>query len=578
MDKGGSFVTANNFATKGTTADGSFAYLESQGSFPGADVGTGAAPEYLATRGANGWSDQLLEVRATTLEELAIKSSVVMSGHTLNQNPTDPRHSIVYSDLALAPGAVRGLVNFYRQDNASRSLTFLGSLPGSNFSLLVSLLTYVSATPDSTHLIVRDYENNQFYEVSGGHATLISVNSSGSPIATPNFPLNKSSGNFFGRGFYPMSTPSGDSFVYSSPTEGAFLNHEGNVTSISVSEIPGAPATPQPVEDVGFSEDGKSVFFVASAGSEPLTSDAVGQPERPLYRYVPAAPPGEHLTYIGSQAGALSISADGETVVYTSSQGGEASLRAWRNGHSEVLDTFDGGLASGQPHLSPNGRFFAETVVEASPQDGTFHAQVNLSDVDRGETVCVSCPRNGAPAVGDAGLGVDGSLAVTDQGEVFFSTETRLVTADSNSSNDAYAYRDGRVRLISRGTPATNALFLGASASGEDVFIRTEDQLATQDLDRLPDIYDARLGGGFAAQNPGPAPAPCSGSACQGQVPGASQLPPAASMTLSDPGSHSRHGRGRCGKGLRKSGSADHRRCVKHHKQKSRRGNRRQGR
>ncbi|HMC50580.1 MAG TPA: hypothetical protein VKH20_08030, partial [Solirubrobacterales bacterium] len=55
-----------------------------------------------------------------------------------------------------------------------------------------------------------------------------------------------------------------------------------------------------------------------------------------------------------------------------------------------------------------------------------------------------------------------------------------------------------------------------ASASGDDVFFFTRQQLVGQDKDELQDVYDARVGGGLAAQNP-VAVEPCPGSeACHG--------------------------------------------------------------
>ncbi len=48
----------------------------------------------------------------------------------------------------------------------------------------------------------------------------------------------------------------------------------------------------------------------------------------------------------------------------------------------------------------------------------------------------------------------------------------------------------------------TSPSFADASASGNDVFFFTDQPLVGQDQDSLVDVYDARVGGGIAAQSP----------------------------------------------------------------------------
>jgi hypothetical protein len=64
-------------------------------------------------------------------------------------------------------------------------------------------------------------------------------------------------------------------------------------------------------------------------------------------------------------------------------------------------------------------------------------------------------------------------------------------------------------------------LIADASANGSDVFFFTRQSLVGQDKDELQDVYDARVGGGIAAQNRLPA-IPCeSTDSCHGPYPGA---------------------------------------------------------
>jgi hypothetical protein len=84
-------------------------------------------------------------------------------------------------------------------------------------------------------------------------------------------------------------------------------------------------------------------------------------------------------------------------------------------------------------------------------------------------------------------------------------------------AQNIYEYHEGRVSLI--GSDAAESInqaphaLIGTSASGGDVFFSTEDRLVGQDTDTLPDFYDARVDGGFPVSA---APAGCQGEACQG--------------------------------------------------------------
>jgi hypothetical protein len=187
--------------------------------------------------------------------------------------------------------------------------------------------------------------------------------------------------------------------------------------------------------------------------------------------------------------------------------------------------------------------------------------------------VCVSCDPTGAPPGGPATLGtVQPSLLeaedttalasrnlATDGRRAFFESADPLVAADTNGSEgcptvgstkqrypacrDVYEWEapgegsceegapayspanGGCLYLISSGKGSYPSLFLDASESGSDVFFFTRSRLVGQDTDALLDVYDARVGGGIAAQSP-PPPEACEGEACK---PGASPPPGVAS-------------------------------------------------
>lgn len=92
------------------------------------------------------------------------------------------------------------------------------------------------------------------------------------------------------------------------------------------------------------------------------------------------------------------------------------------------------------------------------------------------------------------------------------------------------ASETGCISLISSGGSQQESAFLDASASGDDVFFLTSQELVPQDRDTAFDVYDARVCGGSPCFTPPPEPsAPCSGEACKGpatSVPAAPGAPP----------------------------------------------------
>lgn len=99
----------------------------------------------------------------------------------------------------------------------------------------------------------------------------------------------------------------------------------------------------------------------------------------------------------------------------------------------------------------------------------------------------------------------------------------------------------GCIYLISSGKSPAPSIFADASEGGDDVFFYTRQQLVGQDEDELQDVYDARVGGGLAAQNPVFA-VPCeSAEGCHGpaQAPLAEASPGTA--TFVGPGNPAKH-------------------------------------
>ncbi len=178
---------------------------------------------------------------------------------------------------------------------------------------------------------------------------------------------------------------------------------------------------------------------------------------------------------------------------------------------------------------------------------------------------CVSCNPTGAAPVGAAATspydpsavwaiggdwGIFPRTVSADGNRVFFQTPDKLLAADTNGDagcsvsrnaygqpnhglydcNDVYEWEadgsgschssdqnGGCIYLLTSGTSSDPSWIVDASTSGDDVFIRTTDQLVPQDTDSAYDVYDVRVDGGLASQHQAQAP-PCgSADQCHGQ-------------------------------------------------------------
>ncbi len=114
--------------------------------------------------------------------------------------------------------------------------------------------------------------------------------------------------------------------------------------------------------------------------------------------------------------------------------------------------------------------------------------------------------------------------------QVFFESVDPLVGQDTNGVQDVYeweadgagscqtaAQNGGCIYLISSGKSPDPSFFADASSDGDDVFFFTTQPLVGQDRDQLVDIYDARVDGGLASQDPTTTGPPCAGDECRSE-------------------------------------------------------------
>jgi hypothetical protein len=127
------------------------------------------------------------------------------------------------------------------------------------------------------------------------------------------------------------------------------------------------------------------------------------------------------------------------------------------------------------------------------------------------------------------------SRAISENGTVVFTTAEPLSVDAVNGLQNVYVWHEedgrGSAGMISSGSSVTSDEHPVIDVSGRDVFFQTTAGLVPQDTDGLPDVYDARIEGGFPAA---PVQAGgCSGAACQGPPSVPALLAPPASATFS---------------------------------------------
>lgn len=194
---------------------------------------------------------------------------------------------------------------------------------------------------------------------------------------------------------------------------------------------------------------------------------------------------------------------------------------------------------------------------------------------DRDDSLeCLSC-RHGAitensVGVAEAPPGHDFKIAA-DGSTVAFTTAEPLVPLDVNRSTDVYEWRNGVQSLLSDGVttyPQSNTAspqLHAVGADGADILFSLVDPTLTGfEQDGFANLYDARIGGGFAVPNP---PAHCSEESCQGPLQAAPSVEHPNSSSFFGEGNLKPRPRHPCAKKRDKA----KRRCIRRHKRRSQR-------
>ena len=536
--------------------------------FPGVP-GAANFPTYLATRGGDEWLTQGL------LPETDPGTITHVVGMT-----EDLAYTLVATkEPLLAPGAAPGQQNFYLRDNATGSYRLLATGPGElHFDGASSDNSHILFEDTSAELIpgVHDATKAPYlYQWHSGQLSLIGVLPDGNApaegaVAGPGGPALAPESREPGGAtsdFYTEDTISEDGsrvFFTDVETGQIYVREYGSVT-VPVSASQRSEPDPSGIKPAYWraaTPDGRYVFFTSE---EKLTDDSTAASGRPdLYRFDVETEALEDLTAAASTGadvlGTLGVSDDGSYVYFAAravlASGAieateQANLYEWHEG----VTTFITGLTSNAGHEGADDADWRDYLVDAEAE-GPDESHKSSRVTPDGKTVLFfqghsldlySASSGVTTLASDAYLGHAGveigfaarDLFLTrnlseDGDRIFFQTVEALVPQDTNGQMDVYEWeREGEgtcestregfsestggcYYLISTGQSTGTSYFGEASANGDNVFFFTRQALVGQERDENANLYDARVDGGIAAQNPPAPPAPCAGEACLG--------------------------------------------------------------
>jgi len=513
--------------------------------------------EYLSRRTASGWQTTRL---SPTSQQYGEEQGYEAFDEDLTQG-------LLYQIPSITPDAPSGYPNLYSQPTgAPDELSPLVSSAPANrpsgreagrFSIV-----YAGASSDLSHVFFTANDaltgetafapaavdggagRSNIYEWHGGQLSLVNVDP-GNGVTVPGAVLGGD-----GTVAHAVSTDGSRAF-WSSETGQAYVRLNGQTTR----EIP----------------DHTGKFLTASTdGSRVLLSDGhvFGRLEEgvPVEEFDLTAGNAGFKGILGQSEDLSSIyfvdtaALPGKNTQGASPVAGEPNLYAWHEGISTFIATLQSGdnagiysgdwrssLAERSAEASPDGRWLAfASYGPLTGYDNTGPCEVNvksapcsedfLYDSATGTLVCISCVRSGETSKGNSSLPVSvykklslyaipQPRYLTNSGRLYFDTPNSLSPFDTNGAvEDVYEFEpggvgtcgesEGCVSLISAGTGTSDSNFLAMDEDGRNVFFTTRDRLVPSDKDELVDLYDAREGGGFAAEQ-GPSTEGCSGETCQ---------------------------------------------------------------
>jgi hypothetical protein len=534
VDKGG--IVLNTYAYYHARADGDALVYQGKNAMDLPAVQSSPVESrYASRRTSTGWDLRPLDAPQNVVPggQLLVMSMLAMS--------SDFSHALVSSNRKLAPGGVEGSGNLYRRDVETGAYELVATgLDPSFVTGFYATSVFFSGSPDFSTITIKASDSLTPDATPGTMSLYQWTAGQGLRLISPSDGFVDIGGNRLNWPERNFATADGSTLYFattSGSAPGIYRTRDG-VTERIVATVDGTRV-------VDVTPDGRYLVYVTGS--------------RDLYRY-DIESGASTLVFSGVAVegglGYMGMSANGSSI-FTTGDGGTVPM-VWHDGAPATIGTIAGGegTAFWGVAASPNGRYFTFATASLNdqsyenvgctynPVDGGHDGrcfEVYVYDVLQQKLTCASCPIDGSPSGGNAHLGQNvielslrGARFVNDNGQAFFTTPTKLVAADTNGMGDVYMYQDGEVQLISPGTGKHNATLADASADGNDVFFTTDEQLVGQDRDDQIDMYDARVGGGIAAQSTrGDEVAPCGGTECREPTAGPTTSPTVASQVAS---------------------------------------------
>jgi hypothetical protein len=548
VDKGGGAIAApgslfGGGAFQAASTGGSLTYSATTAF--GQAEGAPPASQYLSTRGGAGWSTENI--------------STPLASAAYGDHPDGAPYRLFSTDLATAllfgGNACRGslpdcpapnpalagsgappdhMAYYLRNATTGGYASLLGPDDLAHTAVTPEHfeVAFAAATPDLSHLLLSSCAAltanatevaagpgecapaaQNLYEWSGGGLSLVNLlpaQSKGTPGAILAAPVGAISSD-------------GSRAYFTELEDGPLYLREAGKATVLIEETEGGGAHFQAA-----SADG-SVMFFTKGGS--------------LYRFDATTATSDPLA--GGVQGVLGTSADGSVIYFQDTAG----LARWHAGTTTQLAPGADAAApsayqpptAGSSRVSADGEHLAFLSDAEIPPFDNLDAESGLPDTELylygpppggGPAIltCASCNPTGERPRGSAsipGAQVNGTTTAylprvlsASGNRLFFDSSDALVNGDTDSRPDVYQWEaqgvgdcaraPGCVSLISGGR-GDGGSFIDASADGSDAYFLSGESLVGADPGSI-DVYDAKVGGGFAESQP---PIPCVGDACQ---------------------------------------------------------------
>jgi hypothetical protein len=265
---------------------------------------------------------------------------------------------------------------------------------------------------------------------------------------------------------------------------------------------------------VRLAPDGSRVYFVARGVLSEEPNAQGGLPTEGA----------DNLYVYDSVSGKIAYIADlgaSERILWSGSSSAVEAQTAGAHGQFLVFSTYARLVASDTDDARDVYRYDAETgeLVRVSVGEGGFDANGNQDDApgEANADATIAPGHAGGPVkfqqeLNDRAISEDGSRIVFRSGAPLSPGAVDGVYEWHKAPGES----EGSVSLIAGSSAEAPIHQVVISPSGNDIFFITTQGLARQDTDGAPDIYDARVDGGFP---PGSAALQqCSSDACQGPL------------------------------------------------------------